>query len=615
MANIFQEQAKNKIFTTRVYYLFVFQLLLILFIIVRFFYLQVIEFENYKKKSENNRIKVVPIIPFRGNFLDRNNIKLTDNINNYSLNINPKKYAKSELESIYELLDIPQKKRTYIDKLIQKNKNQNNLKILNNLSWEDISTIQDKLYLFDNINIDDEYLRNYVFPNEFSHLIGYVSRPNDSDIKLLSAKKIPKDVYLNDNFKIGKSGLELTFNKYLLGINGYKKIEVNSNNIAIREIETINPTTAENIKLTIDSKLQEYTFNKLKDSVASVVVMNVNSGEILTMVSTPSFDSNKIINGDNDEYWSYLLTNEDKPLFNRAISSTYSAGSTFKLVVALAGLSNEDTRKKTFETYRCTGVINVLNKQFNCWEKHGHGVLSIEDAIEASCNTFFINLGTYIGNEKIYKTASKLGIGEKFDNLQLQEIKNGLLPSANWKKKTYREVWTKGDTANISIGHGFLLVTPLQLAVMVSRIANGGIPVIPYLFYNDEKTIKYNEMLVANDKRIFDLEDVNIVKNGMYKVINGKKGTASKIYFPEREKYKIAGKTGTAQVISLKTKEETDKDETLKNKFKHHGIFVGFAPFDNPKYAIAIVIEHAGSGSAVVPTAMNILKYAMDNDI
>ncbi|MDR0571430.1 MAG: penicillin-binding protein 2 [Rickettsiales bacterium] len=616
MSSTIEESGKRKIFINRLVLFAIIQMVLVVLLLGRFVFLQVISYDTFKNKSENNNIKFLVIPPLRGNFLDRNNVKLTNNRKSYDVFLyRDKKNATQEedINNIIEILKLDDEKQSKMRKQLKKNQNQTAISILNNLTWEKLADIETNSYKLKNISIEEGNIREYLYPEEAAHITGYVSNPNDKDIAQFS-KTLSKDILLNPNFKIGKNGLELIFNFELTGKSGYKKIEVNVNNTPLREIEKKTPEAANDIRLTIDINLQKYIFSKVKDKRAGIVVLDIKTGEVLAMVSSPSFNGNQFVDGISNNYWNELLNDPRKPLYNKTITGLYAPGSTFKPIVALAALETDVIDEK--KTYRCPGKIKLGKIEMSCWvKKHGHGTLNVIEALERSCNVFFINLGINTGINKIFEVASSLGIGENFD-LKLNEFRNGVLPNKDWKYKIYKDVWVKGDTANISIGQGFLLVNPLQMAVMVSRIANNGYAIKPYLIYNDVEKQNYNKIVFELDP-LFKQKNVDIVKKGMYEVVNGKHGTVSWIKFKNKEKYGIAGKTGTAQVIATNFREEMEEQpEGIEEQFKNHGWFVGFAPFENPKYGIAVLIEHGGGGSvAAAPVAVDILRYAIDNDI
>lgn len=614
MSSLLEEHNKGNVFIKRVIIVLIIQLFFVLLLIGRLFFLQIINFYDFKNKSENNRIKIDIIPPLRGNILDRNENKLTDNRNSYELILYKNDDFNEEqfINDLSSILDLNEERINRIKRQLKNNKNKKIISVLNNLTWVELVKLESNSYMFNNIKIEEGYIREYLYSNQFAHVLGYVSTPNDNDIEKLS-KRMKKEIVMHPNFKIGKSGIEASFNSRLTGKSGYKKTEINAFNIPIKELEREEATIGKDIRLTLDMKLQNFIYERVKDLRAGIVVLNPKTGEILAMVSTPSFETNEFIDGISSDYWNKLINDEKKPMFNKTISALYAMGSTFKPVVAMSALENGWDKDKEVD---CKGIMNITKKQtFKCWtyDKHGHGVISMIDAIASSCNIFFANIGLFADVNNIYATARKLGISETFD-INLPEYNKGILPSLVWKKQIYRESWTKGDTINMSIGQGFILANPLQMAVMLSRIVNGGYPIKPYLIYNSS-TRDYNDNLYLNEA-MFNKENINIVKQGMFNVINDKKGTC-KWLKPKKGNYELSGKTGTAQVISLATKEKLlEENEELEERFIDHGLFIGFAPFDDPKYVISVVIEHGGGGSiSAAPVAVDILKYAIDNNI
>lgn len=613
MSSLLEEHTKGSIFLKRLSLLLLVQFICVCILISRLFYLQILHFDDYKKKSEDNRIKINVIPPLRGNILDRNNNKLTNNRNSYELILYKDKKQDEEelLREITEILNLDVKRQIRMQKQLKNGINRPIVSLLNNLTWEELAKIETIGYKIKNISIEEGYIREYPYSKQFAHLLGYVATPNDKDIARLS-NKIKKDILMHPNYKIGKNGLESSFNSRLMGESGYKKIEVNAYNVPVKEIEKRDAKIGQNIRLTIDLRLQNYIYKLVENTRAAVVVLNVKTGEILAMVSTPSFETNEFIDGISNDYWLELIGDERKPLYNKTISALYSMGSTFKPIVSISALEDGWDEEEEIE---CKGAMALTKKvTFNCWNRRGHKKLALEEAIERSCNIFFANLGMATGINNIYETAKKLGIGEKFD-INLNEYSSGILPNPTWKRATYGESWTKGDTVNISIGQGYVLANPLQMAVMVSRIANGGYPVKPFLIYNS--LVKDQNESLYLSKPIFKKKNIELTKRGMWRVINGKHGTASWL---KDSNYEIAGKTGTAQVISTKTLEKimelSGNEEEIEEKYRNHSIFVGFTPVENSKYGIAIVVEHGGGGSAVAaPLGVDILKFAVDNEI
>ena len=612
MSSLLEEHAKGLVFIRRVLISLIPLLFLTIIIIYRLFFLQILNFDELKNKSENNRIKIEVIPPIRGNILDRNNNKITNNRNSYELVLYKNKTKTNTITNLIEILDLNDDKQRKINKQLKNNRDKKVVSIMNNLTWEELTKISLNSYKLENLRIEEGYVREYLYANEFAHITGYVATPNDFEIKKLS-KKIKKNILMHPYYKIGKNGLESYFNSKLTGKSGYKKIEVNAYNIPIKDIEKDDPEKGNDLKLTIDLRLQKFIYDRVSDMTAAIVVMNVETGEIIALVSTPSFDVNNFVDGISNKEWIELVNNDKKPLYNKTISALYAMGSTFKPVVAIAALENGWDENKKID---CKGSMKISKKlNFRCWKKIGHGKINIVQAIERSCNIFFANLGLFAGVNNIYNVAKELGIGEFFD-INLLEYNNGILPNPTWKKEYHNDVWTKGDTINMSIGQGYILANPLQLATMIARIVNNGYPIKPFLVY-DSNLRDYN-MSLYNNEPMFKEKNIKIVKKGMFEVINGNYGTASKLR--TKSNSQISGKTGTAQVISLEAKEKMEKQlkegEKLDEKYQNHGIFVGFAPYEKPKYAISVVIEHGGSGSmSAAPVAVDILRFMIDNNI
>ncbi len=609
MSGLHEEHLKGRVFLKRLFFVVPITLVLVIILILRLFYLQIIEYNYFITRSENNRIKIKLIPPLRGNFLDRNNHKLTENRNSYDVFLYQNKNNKDVIKKISTVLSIDDENVKKIDQILSKNRYMPIVQILNHLTWEDLVKLESNMYDLEGIVVEEGNIRNYLYDEEFSHIIGYISNPNEKEIKILS-KRERKEILLNPNYRIGKTGLEKKYNDDLMIENGYKKMEVNVLGIPLRNLEIKKPVQSEDIKLTIDLELQKFVYNLLKDKRGTAIVLNVKTGEILSMVSTPSFKSNEFVTGVNKKYWNELLSDEKKPLLNKAISALYSPGSTFKPLVALSALENGwDENKKI----ACVGRTFFGPREFRCWKKEGHGYINIKEAIQHSCNIYFAELSASVGIDLIYETAKDFGIGEVFD-IGLDNYKKGILPNKEWKKKYLHDVWVRGDTINVGIGQGFLLVNPLQLSVMVSRIANGGYPIVPFLNYNGDMR-NYNKSLFKKKSK-YSAKNINIVKEGMYMVMNKKGGTG---FFNRilKKEFEMAGKTGTAQVIALDTKNKMgDDNKELIEKFRHHALFVGFAPYNDPKYGIAVVIEHGDGGSiSALPIAKQILEFAQEKNI
>ncbi len=496
------------------------------------------------------------------------------------------------LNSLSKFITIDFSKRRKIIELSSKVKKFQKIKIFENISWKELERIESNKYNLQGIFISEDYLRVYPYKEIFSHLLGYISKPNQKELSLPFISKMP-------NLDIGKQGLEKSFNPVLVGKAGQREIEVNSSGRVIREISKIESVQGEEIHLSLDLRIQEYVVNLLNTYRAgSVNVINIKTGEILCMASTPSYDPNKIIEKPNTLYWESLLSNNLSPLTNRSIQGLYAPGSTFKMIVAIAALKHGIIN--TSSTHTCSGKIEYGDRLYHCWKTKGHGSMDIVEAIKQSCDVFFYEISKELGIDKIAAVAKDFGLNHTFE-ISLQNQKKGIIPTKKWKKNKMGESWYAGETLIAGIGQGFVLTNPLQLAVMTSIIASDGKNIKPTLIKNQnnnfEKSNKY-------------LNEIKIIKKALFKVVNESRGTA---YSSRLEDIKFAGKTGTSQVkrITLSERESDDfrkKEQEWKNR--DHALFVGYMPHDDPKYAISVIIEHGGSGaSTAAPIAKQIFNY------
>ena len=591
----YSEQKKQyNILSRRSFFLYLFKIILFGSVGWRLYDIQIVNSKKYKTLSKNNQIDLEIIYPLRGEILDRNKRILVSNKIVYDVYLIPE-----NTNSINETLNILNnyfiinfaKRRKIID-LSNKLKKFEKIKILENIDWNTLEKIEINKFKIPGIIIFKDYIRVYHYNDSFSHILGYINKPNQEELSLPYIAKMPK-------LDVGKQGLEHTFNKQLIGKSGQREIEVNSTGRVIREISKIESKKGSDVIITIDSRLQIYVANLLKSHKAgSVIVMDITTGEILSMVSEPTYDPNKIIKKPNKEYWIELLNNKLSPLTNRGTQGLYSPGSTFKMIVAIAGLKYGviDNNSKNF----CNGKIEFGDRLYHCWKNNGHGSMNVSDAIKESCDVFFYEVSKKIGIDKIAKVAKEFGLGQIFDtNLENQNM--GIIPSKKWKKNKIGESWYAGETLIAGIGQGFVLTNPLQLAVMISIIASDGKKIIPTILKRDEYQI------FENDKYY---KEIQIVKKAMYRVVNENKGTAFK---SRLDKIAFSGKTGTSQVkrISLEERESDDfrkKEEEWKNR--DHALFVGYFPSDKPKYSISVVIEHGGSGaSTAAPIAKKIFNF------
>ncbi|MDX2083404.1 MAG: penicillin-binding protein 2 [Rickettsiales bacterium] len=585
---------KNKIFNRRAMLLGAGQSVLASALVLRLGYLQLLKNEEYSIQSDSNRIKPIINPAPRGLVLDRFDQPLTKNDGSYRLLLyfENKKNTADLIEKIAKILDLSDENKNLFLAKIKNARRKTIISLMDNLSWDDVARIETNSYLLPGISIESGIIRRYIYPNETAHFLGYVSLPSEKEID-----ENEQNLFMHPDFRIGKAGIERTFDEALRGKYGVKYVEVNSHEIPIRTLSIKPSVEGSKLHLTIDLNLQKFVTQRIKDEVASVVVMNVKTGEILAYASSPTFDPNNFVEGISKEYWNELNSNPKKPLNNKPIAALYPPGSTFKLMVALAGLENGvNPHSRVF----CNGHYQSGRRTFHCWKEGGHGSMDFVDAIKNSCNVYFFTIGSQIGYEKFTEMARRFGYGEKFD-ISLYGAKAGNVPSDQWKRQVYKTPWVGGDTLNTAIGQGFVLATPLQMALITARIANGAVPIKPYLVRNHNILKQYDTL---KDQTLVSSAHLKLVQEGMNRVMNEAGGTA----YAKRitvKGFEMAGKTGTSQVISKREK-EMSRQENAANA--NHAIFVGFAPVQDPKYAISVVVEHGGSGSgAAAPIGKDVM--------
>ena len=591
----YSDQKKQvSLYNRRTFILFLLKLSLFSAVGWRLYNIQILDSSKYKTMSKKNQIDLEIIFPVRGKIFDRNKVLIAKNEKVYDVYLIPEntKSINNTLNALSQFIDIDFAKRRKVIELSTQVKKFEKIKIFENISWSVLEKIETNKYNLEGIFIAEDYLRVYPYRDQLSHLLGYISKPNQQELTLPFISKMP-------NLDIGKEGLEKSFNPLLVGKAGQREIEVNSNGRIIREISKVDSIRGEEVYLSIDLRIQQYAINLLKSHRAgSINVINIKNGEILCMASTPTYDPNKIIQKPNKEYWESILANSLSPLTNRSIQGLYSPGSTFKMIVAIAalkhGIINIDT------THSCTGKIGFGNRLYHCWKTNGHGKMNVTDAIKQSCDVFFYEISKKLGIDKIAEVAKDFGLGQSYD-ISMPNQKTGIVPNKKWKKEKIGESWYAGETLISAIGQGFVLTNPFQLAVMTSIIASNGKIVEPTIIKGTPVSFKTNEKYS---------KEIKIIKKAMFKVVNENKGTAFKSRLDD---IKFAGKTGTSQVrrISLSERESDDfreKEQEWKNR--DHALFVGYMPYDDPKYSISVIIEHGGSGaSTAAPIAKQIFNY------
>ena len=598
-----RDNDKGKVLISRSIMLGIMQLTLLFMVVFRLYYLQVYQADKYKTLADENRISTRLLVPARGIIYDRHGIILAGNRQNFQAMIIPEQTHSIDaaLNLFKKIMPLSADEEKKIRKDIKRNRGFVPIKLKDNLTWEQATQILLNAPDLPGIIIDEGLSRNYPYGNIMAHIIGYVAAVSDKDEKDDPLLEIP-------GFKIGKSGIERLYEQELRGKAGNVKLEVNAYGRIMKEIELIDGIAGNRVDLSLDVRLQQKAYELLGEESGAVVMMKVDTGEVLAFASAPSFDPNMFANGLSVENWKKLNGDEKKPLLNKAVSGLYSPGSTFKMVVGLAAL--ESGMLNTNKHSQCTGKMLLGNHTFHCWKKEGHGALNIIQALQHSCDIFFYETAQKTGIAKIALMARKFGLGRKTD-IGIENEKDGIIPDAEWKKKRFGESWQLGETIISGIGQGYILTTPIQLAVMVSRIANGGYEVVPtFRKVDPSNKPKFKHLGISP-------QNLDIVKRGMYEVVNVAGGTALGAAFNFNGQ-QMAGKTGSAQVKRISMRERQTgiiKQEDLPWKFRDHALFVAFAPYDNPRYGVAVLVEHGRSGSKVAaPIAGQMLLEALKLD-
>ncbi len=560
--------------------------------------LQVLEAPKYTLLAEENRINIQLLAPSRGLIFDRFGKPMATNTDSMRVFIVPELSTniRDSLDRLGRVISIPGKVRARVLRLASRQSPYIPIVVDDTLSWRKFAQVNVLAPGLPGVQTDILSVRKYHGGSDMAHIVGYVGAANKVEVNEHPVTRLP-------GFRVGKSGVERGFELKLRGKAGVIKLEVDARGHAIRKLETLDSQQGRELVLTIDQEIQRKAMERLKDERrAAVVALDVRTGEIIAMASTPSYDPNAIIEGLKEGAWDNMANAEDDPFTNKAIRGQYPPGSTFKMVTALAGLEDDAIDLKS--KFRCYGGYSYSNAYFGCWRRGGHGAVDVRKAIKQSCDVFFYNVAERIGITKLSAMGHKLGLGQTYEfGLPLQ--KPGVMPTPGWKRATLGKPWYGGETIIAGIGQGFVLTTPLQLAVMTARIATGR-EVIPRIVrpYPDEK---------IEEPKPLDIkpEHLAIVREGMWAVVNEGGGTAGRARIPIAG-VEMAGKTGTSQV---NTASSGRSSSGLKWEQRDHGLFVGFAPADNPRYAVAAIVEHGGSGSrAASPVVRDVMTALIERD-
>ncbi|WP_375689358.1 penicillin-binding protein 2 [Pseudooceanicola sp. LIPI14-2-Ac024] len=571
-------------------------------------YMQVEQADEFRLLAEENRVNIRLIPPMRGEIFDRNGRSIARNEQAYRI-VMVREDADDVDEVIARLSRLVRLDPDELDKAMAEMKRSAPflpITLADRVGWHDISRVALNAPALPGITPEVGLSRSYPLGQDFAHIVGYVGPVSDYD---LSKMEDPDQVLRIPRFQIGKVGLEAKMEDQLRGKAGARRVEVNAAGRVMRELSRQEGLEGTNLQLTIDHMLQNYVQARTAEESAAAVVMDVKNGDILAIGSSPSFDPNLFVRGISVADYRSLTENKYRPLANKAVQGTYPPGSTFKMVVALAGL--EAGLMNATKSYYCPGHLTVSGRRFHCWKRGGHGTVNVEGSLQHSCDVFYYELAMEVGIERIAEMAKKLGIGIRHD-LPMSAVAEGLIPTKEWKQEVRGERWQIGDTVNAAIGQGFVLASPLQLAVMTARIASGR-AVVPRLV----KSIDTIEEPVAEAPSLGLSENsLRLVRSGMNLVSNHQRGTAYSNRIEPKE-YRMAGKTGTSQVRNITAAERArgvTRNEQLPWERRDHALFVDFAPYDNPRIAVAVVVEHGMGGStAAAPIARDITLQALFN--
>ena len=568
--------------------------------------LQVDQADQFRLLADENRINIRLLAPERGLIFDRNGIAIADNEQNYRVVMVREDAGDvgEVLARLTELVEIAPEDLTRAMEEMRRRSPFVPVTITDRLSWEDVARINLNTPALPGLSAEVGLSRVYPWGADVAHVVGYVGPVSDYDLSRIDDQdpllQIPK-------FQIGKNGAENKLEHTLRGSAGTRRIEVNAVGRVMRELDRQEGVPGKDVQLTIDSRLQSYVQARLENESAGAVLIDLENGDLRAIASSPAFDPNLFVRGISVRDWTALNEDKFRPLAAKAVQGTYPPGSTFKMVTALAAL--EDGVVTPEETVYCAGYTNVSGIRFHCWKRGGHGNINFHESLKQSCDCYYYEVAQRVGIDKMAAMARKLGLGVRHD-LPLSAVAEGLAPDKAWKESVRGEPWRIGDTVNASIGQGYVLTSPLQLAVMTARIATGREvhPRLVRLIDGVEQPSGLGESLGLNENLM------RRVRASMNDVCNHRRGTAygARIVLDE---YKMAGKSGTSQVRRI-TPEERAAGVTSNNDLpwerRDHALFVSFAPYDNPRYAVSVVVEHGGGGSsAAAPIARDVMLQAL----
>ncbi|MDH3356800.1 MAG: penicillin-binding protein 2 [Desulfobacteraceae bacterium] len=570
-------------------------------IFIRLFYLQVINGEELRRLSENNCIRLQSTDPSRGMIFDRNGIRLVDNRPSFDLNIVLKdaKPVEQTVKKLSKYINVPESE---LLSKIENNKTVSSYKpilLKKDIGRDALAAIEVRKFDLPGVIVDVKPRRHYLERQTAAHLIGYLSEINADE---LNSGEYPG--YTVGDY-IGKFGIEKIFESFLQGKRGGRQVEVNVMGQVVRNLKTVDPQPGQNLYLTIDLRVQKKAEALLEGVAGAVVAMDPQTGQILALASSPSFDQNIFVDGMSHEQWDALVSNPLRPLENKVIHGEYPPASTFKIITAIAALEEGVIDKDT--TFYCPGYYKYGNRVYRCWRAAGHDSVNVIKALAESCDVYFYQVGQKLGIDRLSMYAVASGLGSP-TGIDLDHEAAGLIPTKEWKKRRTGVAWQGGETLSVAIGQGFDLATPLQMLVLTSAVANGGEmykPLILKSVYSPEGSVILESKKQLAGKLPVSKKTLKIIKEGLWNVVNNKKGTA---WIAHVEGFDISGKTGTAQVVG-RSKERGLSEEELSHRLKSHAWFVAYAPSVDPQIAVSVIVEHGSHGSSTAaPIARDVIK-------
>lgn len=603
-------QAESNLFARRAVIAFFGVLALTGVLLANLYNLQVVNYDDYQTRSNGNRIKLLPVPPARGLIYDRNGKVLAENLTYFGLFIVPEKTENID-QTLLDLKDIVGLTDEDIENYSKEKKRTSRytpIMLKGNLTEEQIARFAVNQYRFPSLDVQAYYKRNYPYGELLTHIIGYVAKINENDKKKL--QKSGKFGNYAGSHDMGKLGIEKFYEDQLHGKTGFEEVEINNRGKVIRKLRDQEGLAGSSIRLTIDVELQQYVMSLISDYKGAVVVLDPKDSSILAMVSNPSYDNNLFVGGISSKDYKMLLEDPNRPLYSRATQGTYPPASTIKPFMAVAGLKEQMITTSTTISDPGYWILPGTTQRYRDWKRSGHGITNVNKAITESSDTFFYQLAYKMGIDKMSEWMKKFGFGMK-TGIDLFEESSGVMPTREWKLKRYKKSWVQGDTIPVGIGQGYWISTPLQLAKATAILINNGRVNTPHLMLEEQST---NSVMPYQEPKLYeDIKGVpeaywNQAKQGMYNVNHASNGTARKVF--ASASYHSAGKTGTAQVFSLNGK-NYDKN-TIRKELHDHAWFIGYAPYEQPRVVVALILENAGGGSsAAAPVARKIMDYAL----